>query len=118
MAADRIEFGIEAAAADGRDLVVTGRCHAGPIRPGDAFTRAFRYLHSQVGGEFVRSLEVDGRPIRLVVQTIEFYGQFVPELDTGLSGRLRLTGDVLPDLRQDDVLAGPQTPGNSGHNDA
>jgi hypothetical protein len=109
MATDRVEFGVEAATADGPDLVVTGRCHAGPIRPGTMFARAFRYLHTQVGGEFVRSLEVDERPIRLVVRTIEFYGQFVSELDTGLTGRLRLAGDVLPDLRQDDVLAGPAT---------
>jgi hypothetical protein len=45
------------------------------------------------------------------VKTVEFFGQSVPELDTGLAGRLRLAGDDLPDLRQDDVLAGPQDQG-------
>jgi hypothetical protein len=44
-----------------------------------------------------------------VVHTIEFYGQFIPELDTGPTDRLRRAGDILPDLRQDDVLAGPTT---------
>lgn len=87
------EFGVHGVAtADGDMTEVIGRCFRGPISVGDCFTG-------------VRSVDAQSRrPVGLRVIRIEAYGQSLPELDEGLTGRLLLQGSPDPLVLDGSVL--------------
>lgn len=82
----RIEFGVHGVTTLGpQTCAVIGRCFKGPISVGDTFTGIRRALGPAVD-------------LHLVVVGIEAYRHDLPNLDQGLTARLRLEG------RHDDTM--------------
>jgi hypothetical protein len=59
-------------------VTLAGRCYHGPIKLGDTFTTA------RTAG--------DAREVALRVESLLFYGKQVPEIDSGESATMTLTG--------------------------
>ena len=90
-----MQFGVHGVTGEGLATAVTGRCYVGPICVGDFFD----HLISQ------DEASDPGQPIRLRVLRIEAYGQSLDELDTGLTARLYLSGDLPAQLADGWVLS-------------
>ena len=91
-----MQFGVHGVTDEGLATAVIGRCYVGPICVGDFFDQLIS--EDEASGS--------GQPIRLRVLRIEAYGHDLPELDTGLTARLHLSGDLPAQLADGWVLSG------------
>ena len=91
----RLAFGVHSAVPSSISgcVEVIGRCYAGPVPLRAVFSRV--------------EPATDGadKPIRLELQSIEAYGQSLPELDEGLTAKLLLQGQRV-ELYEGDILWG------------
>jgi hypothetical protein len=102
---NRIEFGISDFKSIGNKATIEGRCHSGPIVPGDIFTviSEMTVLTSPqtVGPTKLCHLAA----LSLRVDSIWAYGHQINELSQTMTARLELTGTGCEHLKAGLVLS-------------
>jgi len=82
----RIELSVGLIRRQADRLFVGGRCTHGPLRVGDVFTEAFRYVKAKSLADYGKPpIRCDDsvREIQLEVKSIAFYQRFVNQLYAG-----------------------------------
>src|SRR5262245_5106396 len=105
----RIEFSVELTRTQTDRIFVAGRCYHGPLRVGDVFTEAYRYIRAESFADYVvppPRCDDSVREFQLEVKSIFLYGRYLNQIDAGLTAELELTGDGAIPLATGDVMGG------------
>ena len=102
---DRIEFGISDVKFGGPETIIEGRCHCGPIRIGDTFTKISEMtVHTRprtYGPTTLRAIA----SVEIRVDSISAYGHELEELSQTMTARIAVSGIGVEHLKEGLVLS-------------
>ena len=95
----QLEFGISEIRFDGVKAVLEGRCHRGPIMPGDIFS-VLSSMTLQTTAQIVGPTKLTNPvPVSIKVDAIWAYGHKIQELSQTMTARLETSGSGFEHLK-------------------